>query len=177
MGCYDRVRPSLNTITTRRIGLPKSVAICHAATLRKMRHYLRTGFGISEEYLQGDKTSNPGGLGQGNGGACVSWHSHMLTLEKAYERETGHSVTYNNPDNTRTFCQWLVGFVDDNSIMLKLENLGYEDAAPTMLEAAKRCLEVWQRLVHITGGELELTKSSYALMALKLKGLKNNCAA
>ena len=56
--------------------------------------------------------------------------------------------------------------------MLKLENLGYEDAAPTMLAAAKRCLEVWQRLVHITGGELELTKSSYALMAWKLKGGK-----
>ena len=52
-GCYDRVRPSLKTLTTRRIGLPKTVAVCHAAALRKMRHYLRTGFGISEKYLEG----------------------------------------------------------------------------------------------------------------------------
>ena len=114
----------LNTITTRRIGLPKTVAICYAAALRKMRHYLRTGFGISQEYLQGDELSNPGGLVQGNECVCVSWHSHMLTLEKAYEQEMGHRVTYNNPDNTRSFCQWLVGFVDNNLIMLKLENLG-----------------------------------------------------
>ena len=37
-----------------------------------------------------------------------------------------------------------------------------------MVIAAKECLEIWQRLVHIAGGELELTKSSYALMAWKL---------
>ena len=52
----------------------------------------------------------------------------MLTLEKAYKKEKGYSVAYNNPDNTHKFCQGLVGFVDNNSIMLKLENLGYEDA-------------------------------------------------
>lgn len=61
---------------------------------------------------------------------------------------------------THTLCQWLVGFADNNSIMLKLENMGYEDTAQPMLEAMKRCLEVWHRLVHIMGGEMELTKSS-----------------
>ena len=86
----------------------------------------------------------------------------MLTLEKSYEKETGHNVTYNNPDNTRQLCQWLVGFVDDNSIMLKLENLGYVDLATPMMAAEKRCLEIWQQLVYFTGEELELTKSSYA---------------
>ena len=38
-----------------------------------------------------------------------------------------------------------------------------------MLAEAKKCLEIWQRLVHISGGELKLTKSSYGLMAWKLK--------
>ena len=38
-----------------------------------------------------------------------------------------------------------------------------------MLEAVQRCLEIWQKLVHITGGELELTKGSYAMMAWTLK--------
>ena len=51
-GCYDRVRPAVNTITTRRMGLPKNIAVCHAATLRNMRHYIRTGFGISDRYIQ-----------------------------------------------------------------------------------------------------------------------------
>ena len=49
-----------------------------------------------------------------------------------------------------------------------MENLGYKDSTQKMLEVAKRCLEIWHRLVHITGGELELKKSSYSLMNWKL---------
>ena len=103
-GCYDRARPTLNTVTTRRMGLPKNVAICHATTLRKMKHQLRTGFGISKEFFQWCDDSNPGGLGQGNGGMCVSCHSYMLVFEKAYKKGTGDKVEYSNPDATRTFC-------------------------------------------------------------------------
>ena len=49
-GAYDRLRPNLNTITMRRMRLSKKEAIYHAGALRKMRHFIRTGFGISEEY-------------------------------------------------------------------------------------------------------------------------------
>ena len=66
-GCYDRVRPSVNTITTRRMGLPKNFAVCNAATLRKMKHFIRTGFGISQGHLQWDEENNAGGLRQDNG--------------------------------------------------------------------------------------------------------------
>ena len=38
-----------------------------------------------------------------------------------------------------------------------------------MLVAAKKYTEIRQRLVHITGGELELDKSIYAVMAWKMK--------
>ena len=41
-----------------------------------------------------------------------------------------------------------------------------------MLEEANKFLEIWQRFVHITGGELELTKSSYVMMMWKLKECK-----
>lgn len=40
--CYNRVRPVLNTVTKRRFNLPKSVAVYHASTLRKMQHHIRT---------------------------------------------------------------------------------------------------------------------------------------
>ena len=102
-------------------------------------------------------------------GGGASFHSHILPLEKSYESETGHKIEYTNPDATRISCRWLVGFVDDNSIMLKLENLGYEASVERLLDAAKNFLEIWQRLVHISGGELELTKSSYSLMTWKHK--------
>ena len=55
MSCYDRTRPALNTVTTRRMGLPKNVAVCHAKTLRLMKHHIMTGYGISKECLQWDE--------------------------------------------------------------------------------------------------------------------------
>ena len=169
-GAYDRVRPNLKTITTMRIGLTKVEALCHAKALRKMRHFLRTGFGFSLEFLLWSLFNNPVGLGQGNGGGPTSFHSLMVSLEKAYESETGHWVDYTNPDPSRQFFQWLIGYVDDNTILLKLENLGYQDTASHMIKVAKQCLGIWQRLVHATGGELELTKSCFSLMTWKKKG-------
>ena len=86
--------------------------------------------------------NNFGDLGQCNGGASVSWYSHMLHLEKAYEEETEKVVEYHNPDKPRRFFQWFVGFVDDNSIMLKLEYLGYDNSATCMIAATKKCMEI-----------------------------------
>ena len=91
-------------------------------------------------------------IGQGNGGGLVSWHSHMLPLEIAYSNETGQKVDFSNPDSTRTFSQWLIGFVDDNTLLIKLYNLGFDAPVESLLEAAIACLGVWKRLIHITGG-------------------------
>ena len=45
------------------------------------------------------------------------------------------------------FLQWLIRYVDDYTILVKLENLGYKNTASEMIEVAKKCLGVWQRLV------------------------------
>ena len=51
--------------------------------------------------------------------------------------------------------------MDDNTILINMENLGYKDKATHMIDVAKKCFGIWQRLVHATGGELELTKSCF----------------
>ena len=68
-----------------------------------MKHYIRTGYGISELYIMWTITQNLGGLGQGNGAGPVSWHSHMLPLIKAYKSLVDDSVQYKNPDGSRMF--------------------------------------------------------------------------
>jgi len=117
-GVYDRVRLNLNTITTRRVHLSKKEPMCHAAVLKKLRHFIRTGFGISEDYLIWDCINNPGGLGQGNVSGAPEFHSMMLPLEKNYESETGHEVAYTNPDSSKRFFQWLISYVDENTILV-----------------------------------------------------------
>ena len=167
-GNYDRVRPGLNTITTRRIGLPKGPAVCHALALRLMKHFIRTGYGISELYILWSLTQNLGGLGQGNGAGPISWHSHMLPLIKAYEDMVGDAVTFVSPDKTRNFKKWLIGYVDDNTIFAKMNDVKFNPhAASELIRIAKGCLEAWQELIHITGGELEIDKSCLTLMTWK----------
>ena len=82
--------------------------------------------------------------------------------------ETGNGIEYHNLDKTRRFFQWLVRFIDDKSIILKLEDLGYNNSVPCMIAAAKKYMEIWQHLVHITCGELEVEKFSYAVIYWKL---------
>ena len=77
-------------------------------------------------------------------------------------------MEYINPDSSRNFKQWLVGFVDDNYLLLKLNKMGYDAPAEKHIEEAKRSLEIWQRLVLVSGGELELIKISHYLMTWKL---------
>ena len=54
-GCYDRIRPELITITSRRIGCPEGVAVCDAEALCLMKHAVRTSFGISKDIIVRDE--------------------------------------------------------------------------------------------------------------------------
>ena len=88
-GNYDRIRPSLNAITTRRMGLPAQHVVCHARLLRQMQHQIRTGFGISEEAIEWSLEQNitvldkvmvvglPVGID-----ICFRWKLHMKKCQK-----------------------------------------------------------------------------------------------
>lgn len=120
---------------------------------------------------------NLGGLGQGNGAGPSSWHSHCLVLVKAYEIMTNERVTFQNPQSRRKFIQWLVGYVDDNTLLTKLESTNFiPQASHEMIKKAQNCLEVWQCLIHITGGEIELEKSCLSMITWKeAKGMEVLC--
>ena len=45
-GCYDRLRPNLTTITTRRLRCPLSAALYHTRALNQIRHYVRKKMGV-----------------------------------------------------------------------------------------------------------------------------------
>lgn len=129
---------------------------------------LGQALGCQRSFSNGVRLQTLGVLNKGLG-VGIAICSYLKILMKY---ESGN-VEHSNLDSTRIFCQWLVDFVDDTSIMLNLENLGYYSSAHNMLEAAIYFMEVWQRLVHISGGELDLTNSSYAMMVWKIKDGKD----
>lgn len=129
-GNYDRVRPALNTITTRRMGLPKGHTVSHARVLRGMKHQIRTGFGISEESIEWDPTQNIGGLGQGNGSGPPSWHSHCLPLESSYKSMTDNKIEFTTASGLLKLKQWLVGYVDDNTLLAQIKKNNLDHMQP-----------------------------------------------
>ena len=59
------------------------------------------------------------------------------------------------------FLQWIVGFVDDNSLNIKFrEGQTVQEA----LQQAQTALSSWKRLLQITGGDLALEKCVYSFM-------------
>ena len=150
------------------MGLPRGPAVCHAMALRLMKHFIQTGHGISDIYILWSLLQNLGGLGQGNGVVPPSWHSHMLPLIKAYESLSDEKISFSNPDRTKTFKKWLVGYVDDNTIFASISDPEFTPhATEHLISKAKECLEIWQQLIHITGGELEISKSCLLMMTWK----------
>ena len=148
--------------------MPAGYATCHAKVLRLIEHRIQTGFGISKDSISWSLIQNLGGLGQGNGAGPPSWHSHCLVLTVAYELMTDERVNFNNPTSEKKFVQWLVGYVDDNTLLTQLQGDDFQpNAAPELMAKAQKCLEVWQCLIHITGGELELEKSCIAMITWK----------
>ena len=85
-GCFDRIRLNLNTITTRRLGVPKEVAISHAKTITGMEHRIRTAFGDSEGTIS--PSTLLGGSGQGSRGSPSACHSQLLPMLATLEKLT-----------------------------------------------------------------------------------------
>ena len=51
----------------------------------------------------------------------MSWPSHVLPLIDAYEEIVPHRASFSNPDRSRKLKQWLVGFVDNNTIIFTIK--------------------------------------------------------
>ena len=53
------------------------------------------------------------------------------------------------------FLQWVVGYVDDNSLILTFRD---GQNIEEVLSEAKKALSSWQKLLQLTGGDLALEK-------------------
>ena len=116
-GWYDKMIHNLITITTTRMGCPMDTALCHARVLNQMKHFIQTSSGISKAFIQSYASLNIWWCGQVYGGWTVSWISHMEPILVAYSKMSG-GLCFEDPTQVLKFIQWIVGYVDDNSLIL-----------------------------------------------------------
>ena len=147
--------------------MPKEAIICQAKALQGMQHAIRTSFGVTENIFKCDESNRLGGIGQGSGDGTVCWHSHMLPLIDAFEELIPHRTHFCIPDQSlKKIQQWLIGFVDNNTIVFTYKDRLFDPATVEKLfKMADEVLDTWKKLVVITGGDIELDKSSISILA------------
>ena len=72
----------------------------------------------------------------------------MEPLIIAYAKDS-RGFSFKDPGHLLHFLQWVVGYVDDNSLILT-----FRDGEPIeeVLQEAQTALASWQKLLQITGG-------------------------
>eukprot|EP00957_Ditylum_brightwellii_P150979 11496163-Ditylum_brightwellii.AAC.1 len=71
--CYDRIPPGVVSIAETNVGTPAGVSTLTARTLEKMKYYMTTAKGISEEFNAHTEEEPMYGLGQGATDGPAKW--------------------------------------------------------------------------------------------------------
>ena len=153
-GCFDRMVGRLLSIINQCNGMTQEAAACQAEVLLNMKHYVKTTRGISEKYIQRDKSTLIEGNGQGNAASVPGWHGHNEVLCRVYKKLI-HGSKITSPDKRIEFEQWLSSFIDDNKMMLSFKN---GETYENIIKQCQKSLQIWETLLNITGGAVELRK-------------------
>ena len=164
-GCYDRIVTSLGMIACRRLGMPEHAIRCQADTLRLMRYAVKHIYGTAATEYTSTAEEPLFGTGQGSGASPAIWLGLVVILLNSLDRMSTEdnipALSFADPwDDIRT--SWRVGaFVDDT-------NQGVLDATGVLtiaeLVEQLRCAgQLWESLLHISGGSLNLSKCSWTL--------------
>ena len=164
-GCYDRIVTSLGMIACRRLGMPEHAIQCQAETLRMMRYSVKHAYGTSQHEYTGSATEPLFGTGQGSGASPAIWLGLVVillnALDRLFEEENISGLDFSDPwHDVRT--KWRVGaFVDDTNqgIMDSSGSLSIDE----LVNQLRRAGQLWETLLHISGGSLNLAKCSWTL--------------
>ncbi len=164
-GCYDRIVTSIGMLACRRLGMPSHAIKCQAETLRKMKYSVKHSYGVSDTYYESTDKEPLFGTGQGSGASPAICLGVVVILLNALDRisaeENIPGLEFSDPWNEYSE-NWRVGaFVDDT-------NQGVMDTSGTFLpselvEHLRHSGQTWERLLHISGGSLNLAKCSWTL--------------
>ena len=156
--CFDRIIVPLAMLAARRCGMPDQSIRIHAETLQKMEYAVKTQFGTSTGTYTGSKEEPLFGTGQGSGASPAAWLSLVVILMNTMDKLISERVSFQSPDNAERHSRLIDAFVDDTSISF---NTDEEIDMATMVHKITNIASCWNRLLHYSGGALNLQKCAY----------------
>ena len=131
-GCFDRILPNLMPPHVRRLGIPKSAAVCLAKLLYGFKRFIRAKFGISEDYIRTAEHNVLYGIGQGNGGGPVIWLTHLTILFAVMDKLV-KGMQFRSPEGKVKYYGHETGCMDDCTLGVTAE-LNEEKASEQAVE-------------------------------------------
>ena len=157
--CYDRIIPSLASLTNRKYGVHRQVVNVHASTLHRAIYKLKTGSKVSDIEYSHCQHFPLYGTGQGSGNSPCIWLFLSSTLFEAHEQQA-YGATFRSVHDSVKVKLTMVGFVDDTTGTCN-------DFRPQTHEIGilmEHDAQVWNDLLYTSGGSLELPKTSYQIL-------------
>jgi hypothetical protein len=160
--CFDRIIVALGMLAARRCGMPVNAIRSHAKSLELMKYMVKTVHGVSDQSYSGTPFAPLFGTGQGSGASPAVWLTLVVVLLNTLERVCPLlRMSFKSPDGINIHSRLVDAFVDDTA-------LGFtDDGSMTYDELVARLEDVaqtWEKLLHYSGGSLNLTKCSWFVM-------------
>ena len=118
--CYDQIAHPMASMIFQAFGVPTPSVEYMLSTIQRMRFYLCTGYGDSEDYAGGNQVEEidpirTQGMCQGNGAAPAAWLVTSISMIRAQQRK-GHGANFLAPILGQS-CHLIGGlFVDDTDL-------------------------------------------------------------
>jgi hypothetical protein len=158
--CYDRIILALASLVNRKYGQSRQVVTVHAKTLEEARYKLRMALRLSDTEYSHCIQFPLYGTGQGSGNSSCIWLFISSTLFDIHD-EQAHGAQFMSPDGHESIRIMLVGFVDGTTGSCNDFRPQTQLPIDELAQKMEHDAQIWQDLLHASGGALELTKSSF----------------
>jgi hypothetical protein len=145
--CYDRIIENVSNLTLLREGIPIQITKLHAQTFSKIVYHIKHKLGIGSETHSNNQPSPIFGVGQGSTDASARWSFLSDALIRAYN-DNANDATIDSPISNTSTNNKLAGLADDTTTLL----IKHFTMAPFILLLLGNDVQLWERLLHTTGG-------------------------
>ena len=120
------------------------------------KRHVKTKHGVSKKNIGTKRNQVLYGIGQGNGGGPAMWISHLTVMFSALS-SVCLGLVLSCVQQIQRVTTVGTGYVDDVTLGLSIPRKQKQNEK-TVCKYIKRMSQLWEQLLYLTGGRLELSK-------------------
>ena len=163
--CFDRIVMPLALACFMIWGAPLTAILMWDSTLQHIRHHVKTGYGITDDFYEYTKQSPIIGPGQGSKAGSPTCSTLTFLLLMAMD-VLAKGLSFCSPDRKIHYSTKAIVFADDNT-NCNNNFIKWIQSPPTADEVLQRIQhdsQTWERCLHTSGGKLKMIKCKYYMM-------------